>query len=64
VFNYQGSERNPIISLRFTVRDMRAVSRVLVEKPVENTHLKDLGLNGKIILKRIFNKFASHCERG
>jgi hypothetical protein len=37
--------------------------RVLVEKLVENNHLKDLGLNGKIILKRIFNKLASYFER-
>jgi hypothetical protein len=42
---------------------MRAAQRVLIEKPVENNHLKDLGLNGNIILKRIFNKFAGHCER-
>ena len=44
-----------------TIQEQR--TPLQVEKHVENAHLIDLGLNGKVKLKRIFNKFAGHCER-
>jgi hypothetical protein len=34
--------------------DRRGAYRVLVGRPEERAHLKDLGVDGKIILKRIF----------
>jgi hypothetical protein len=55
-----GKEPNYFSSVyRVHIREMRATHRVLVEKLVENNHLKDLVLNGKIILKRIFNKILN-----
>jgi hypothetical protein len=60
-FNYQGLERNRIISLRVCsarVRKRRAANSVSVEKNCrENHHPEDFGLDLKIILKRIFNKY-------
>ena len=35
----------------------RGVYRVLVGKPVERDHLEELGVNGMIILRRIFRKW-------
>jgi hypothetical protein len=37
-------------------RDRRAAYRVLVGDPRERAHLEDLGVDGRIILKRFFEK--------
>jgi hypothetical protein len=38
--------------------ERRGVYRVLVEKPKERDHLVDPGVDGKIILRWIFRKWA------
>ena len=38
--------------------DRRGAYRVLVGKPREGDHLKDLDVDGRIILKWIFNKLG------
>jgi len=42
------------------VGERRGVYRVLVGKPKERDHLGDPGVDGRIILKRIFKKWEGH----
>ena len=41
--------------------EKKAAYRVLVGKPEGSDHLKDLGVHGTIILRRIFRKWEGAC---
>jgi hypothetical protein len=46
------------------VGDKRVAYRVLVGKPDRKSHLEDLGMDGRIILKCIFKKWDDVARTG
>jgi hypothetical protein len=46
------------------MRERRGVYRVLVGKPKGKDHLEDSGVDGRIILRRIFRKWEGEAWTG